>query len=101
MILSASQLAKRERAAKRKQLRLLNDNAEFPVWFLNPMGDEEEKEEQVQAEDLARQAQEEASRAVQEMQEKAKLEAIQRQEALKLVRSRMAPKKRIAHRQRK
>ena len=44
VILKPSQIAKKERVAKRKQLRAYNMD-DLPEWFVNPLGDEEEKQE--------------------------------------------------------
>ena len=99
VILKPSQIARKERAAKRKQLRAHNID-DLPAWFVNPLGEmDEEEEQEVEAAAAQQAALDEAHRLEQEQKAQ---QIAKHQEALKMLKRKIvAPKKRVAHRQRK
>ena len=62
--LNPSQIAKKQRAAKRKQLKNQNDY-NLPDWFINPLGEEDYEEEEVEDEKIAQDKQRIAEEAEQ------------------------------------
>ena len=96
VILKPSQIAKKERAAKRKQLRAHNID-DLPAWFVDPLGEDEE-EQKIEAAAAEQAAFAEAHRLEQELKAQ---QIAKHQEALKMLKRKIAPKKRVAHRQRK